>query len=88
MIIKNPKPAYRRWLKKGALTLFVIEAVCFAGSYFVWHRINTERDYRRYLHDNYPSILEAFYKTGELIDSKSNIRQIDQAYWNEDKING
>ncbi|XP_074038195.1 protein CEBPZOS isoform X1 [Leptinotarsa decemlineata] len=81
MLFKNPKPAYRRWIKRGAITLFVIEAACFAGSYFIWQRVNTEREYRKYLHDNYPSILELYYKTGETLDPLNRVRQSDQACW-------
>ncbi|KAG5893347.1 hypothetical protein JTB14_000113 [Gonioctena quinquepunctata] len=81
MLTKNPKPAYRKWLKRGALTLFVVEAACFAGSYFLWYKVNTKRDYRKYLHDNYPSILEIYYRTGETFDSQNKVRELDQAYW-------
>ncbi|CAH0561035.1 unnamed protein product [Brassicogethes aeneus] len=81
MLIKNPKPAYRKWIKRGALTLFVVEAGCFIGSYFVWHKINTERDSRKYLLDNYPQVLDLYYKTGEIIDKNNKLREIDAAYW-------
>ncbi|KAJ8922848.1 hypothetical protein NQ315_007930 [Exocentrus adspersus] len=86
MIIKNPKPSYRRWLKKGAIIIFAVEGVCFAGSYFLWYKTNTQRDFRKHLRDNYPAVLEVYYKTGELIDSKSNIREIDQVYWDHEKF--
>lgn len=85
MLVKNPKPSYRKWIKRGALVLFVVEAVSFAASYGLWFRVNTDRDTREYLKNNYPSLLEAYYKTGEFIDSNSHIRQIDSAYWNAKK---
>lgn len=37
-------------------------------------------DFRLYLRDNYPSILEIYYKTGEYLGS-SQTRSIDLAYW-------
>ncbi|KAJ8949858.1 hypothetical protein NQ318_010492 [Aromia moschata] len=86
MLVKNPRPAYRKWLKRGALILFVVEAASFVGTYAVWHKVNTERDYRKYLRDNYPSVLEVYYRTGEIIDSQSKIRQIDQAYWAKEGV--
>lgn len=85
MLVKNPKPSTRKWLKRGALVIFGIEAVAFAASYGLWYQVNTNRDTRKYLRDNYPSVLEYYYKTGEFIDSSSNIRQIDSAYWNANK---
>ncbi|XP_057651277.1 uncharacterized protein LOC130890892 [Diorhabda carinulata] len=83
MLLKNPKSATRKWFKRGVYTLIVIEGACFAGSYFIWYKINTNRDTRKYLFDNYPSILENYYKIGELIDSQNKIRQVDLAYWNK-----
>lgn len=43
MLAKNPRPQIRSIIKKTAGVLFVIEAVSFAGSYFVWSRLNTSR---------------------------------------------
>ncbi|XP_072383466.1 uncharacterized protein [Diabrotica undecimpunctata] len=84
MLIKNPKPGVRKWLKRGAVALFVIEGASFVGSYFLWYRVNTDRDTRKYLYQNYPSVLEAYYKIGETFDPQNQIRQIDLAYWNKE----
>lgn len=43
MLIKNPKPEYRRWIKKTAIVLFVAEAAAFTASYFLWSKVNTDR---------------------------------------------
>lgn len=43
MLIKHPKPNYRKWLKRGAIALFAVEAVCFIASYGIWHKVNTDR---------------------------------------------
>ncbi|XP_019876005.1 protein CEBPZOS [Aethina tumida] len=87
MLIKNPKPEYRRWIKKTAIVLFVAEAAAFTASYFLWSKVNTDRDTRRYLLDNYPSALDLYYRTGELLDSQNRTRQIDAAYWSQEKKN-
>ena len=42
-MIRLPRPAYIKTLKKGAKILFVVEALLFAGSYGVWQRMNTNR---------------------------------------------
>lgn len=98
MLLKDPKPNSRKWIKRGATILFAVEGICFIGTYFIWHRINTERgkgqdvysflyikqlllEFRKYLNENYPNILEIYYKTGEFINPHTEIRKIDQAYW-------
>lgn len=43
MLPKTPKPAIWRFIKGSAKTLFVLEAVCFAASYGVYYRMNTNR---------------------------------------------
>lgn len=43
MLTKRPKTVTRKWIQRGAVTLFTVEAIFFAGSYFIWQRINTER---------------------------------------------
>lgn len=43
MLTKKPQTKARKWIKRGAATIFVVEAIGFAGSYLIWHRVNTER---------------------------------------------
>jgi hypothetical protein len=43
MLRKNPKSQYLRYVRGGVKVFFVIEAVLFAASYGVWHRMNTSR---------------------------------------------
>lgn len=38
-------------------------------------------EFRYYLSQNYPFILEGYYKLGEKLGGETNIRQIDSAYW-------
>ncbi|KAL3265610.1 hypothetical protein HHI36_009814 [Cryptolaemus montrouzieri] len=83
MLIKRPQSQipFKKWFKRGAVTIFVLEAVGFVFTYNVWSKINTDRDSRKYLKDNFPSVLEAYYKVGEYINPNSNVRHIDYAYW-------
>lgn len=43
MLPKTPKSGFWKFVKGSAKTLFVIEAVCFAASYGVYYRMNTNR---------------------------------------------
>ncbi|EDW28886.1 GL19413 [Drosophila persimilis] len=83
MLPKTPKPALWRFIKGSAKTLFVVEAVCFAASYGVYYRMNTNRGkskFRQHIHENYPFVLDYYYKIGEIVgDNKA--RQSDASYW-------
>lgn len=85
MLQKSPKSLFSKWLKIGGLSLIVAEGVCFIVSYQIWSKVNTEREYRKYLRDNYPSLLELYYKTGEILNSESQVRVTDSAYWSHKK---
>lgn len=42
---------------------------------------------RKYLKDNYPFLLDTYYKAGEYFDSDlKRIREVDEAYWNAQKV--
>lgn len=43
MLPKTQKTGFWKFVKGGAKTLFVIEAVCFAVTYGVYYRMNTDR---------------------------------------------
>ncbi|XP_059621307.1 uncharacterized protein LOC132264966 [Phlebotomus argentipes] len=58
------------------------EVVFLAGSYAVWHRMNTNSEFRKYMNENYPYFLEGFYRVGELLGKGAEIRQLDAAQWN------
>ncbi|KAK9885733.1 hypothetical protein WA026_012502 [Henosepilachna vigintioctopunctata] len=81
MLLKTPKNSFRKWFKRGVITIFCIETAAFVISYNIWLKVNTDRESRKYLRDNFPFLLEVYYRTGEYIDSSSKIRQIDTAHW-------
>ncbi|XP_019643817.1 PREDICTED: protein CEBPZOS-like [Branchiostoma belcheri] len=47
-------------------TILYAELGFLGATYIVWHRMNTSQDFRHYMHQKWPSILEGFYKTGEM----------------------
>lgn len=60
------------------------EITALAGSYFVWNRMNHSRDFRRTVLDNFPTILEVYYKIGEQFDSCNNTRSLDSKIWDSE----
>lgn len=88
MLTKKPKPSSFnpiKWLKRGVLVACVVEGLSFAFAYGVWYKVNTDRDLRYYLKDNYPYFLELYYKAGETLDSNCRVRQLDNTYWDANK---
>lgn len=85
MLKKEPISKVAKTFKRGAAVIFIAELFGLAVCYKYWGQVNTDRDSRKYLRDNYPSILESYYKVGEFLDSQNRIRQIDIAYWNAEK---
>lgn len=87
MLVKKPQPAsYTKWIGKTLKTVFILEALGIAVSYGVYFKLNTERDFRLYMHKNCNWVLEGYYQLGERIaDHKT--RELDYKVWtNEGKI--
>lgn len=80
MLPKTPKSGFWKFVKTSAKVLFVIEAVCFAGSYAVYHRMNTNREFRQYINENCPFLLDYYYKFGEFLGN-SKLREVDATIW-------
>lgn len=82
MLRKYPTSSSRgTWVK-----LFLgVEIGIFLGSYYVWRRMNRSQDFRQYMNDKYPSILEGYYKIGETFDKNNKMRQFDSACWNPEE---
>lgn len=86
MLVKHPKGGAKQWLKKGIIGVIAFETVLFSASYLAWYKVNTDRAARKYLKDNYPFLLDTYYKAGEYFDSDlKRIREVDEAYWNAQK---
>uniref|UniRef100_A0A2M3ZB26 Uncharacterized protein n=1 Tax=Anopheles braziliensis TaxID=58242 RepID=A0A2M3ZB26_9DIPT len=85
MLEKKARPGYRKIIKSSAKTLIVVEAILFAVSYAGWYRLNTNREFRYYVKENYPSILEAYYQIGESISGDTSIRAYDEGIWQQEQ---
>ncbi|KAF7998203.1 hypothetical protein HCN44_009601 [Aphidius gifuensis] len=55
----------------------------FGVTYIVWRRMNRSQDFRFYMNENFPSILEGYYKIGETISSDTSIRDFDTDTWSK-----
>ncbi|XP_052869154.1 uncharacterized protein LOC128274863 [Anopheles cruzii] len=85
MLEKKARPGYKKIIKNFAKTLFVIEAVLFGFSYAGWYRLNTNREFRYYIKENYPSVLEAYYQIGETFSGDKAIRAYDESIWQQEQ---
>uniref|UniRef100_A0A2M3ZAP4 Uncharacterized protein n=1 Tax=Anopheles braziliensis TaxID=58242 RepID=A0A2M3ZAP4_9DIPT len=85
MLEKKARPGYRKIIKSSAKTLIVVEAILFAVSYAGWYRLNTSREFRYYVKENYPSVLEAYYQIGESISGDTSIRAYDEGIWQQEQ---
>ncbi|XP_058947007.1 protein CEBPZOS [Pocillopora verrucosa] len=70
------KSGWRKLLRAA----IVGEVALLIGSYRVWHQMNTSRDYRKWMDDNYPAILEGFYRSAEL-GGYRGAREADAEAW-------
>ncbi|XP_050078857.1 uncharacterized protein LOC126565697 isoform X1 [Anopheles maculipalpis] len=85
MLQKQARPGYKKFIKTSAKTLIVVEAILFAVSYAGWHRLNTNREFRYYVRENYPSVLEAYYQLGETLGGDKSIRVFDENIWQQEQ---
>ncbi|KAI8422754.1 hypothetical protein MSG28_006503 [Choristoneura fumiferana] len=84
MLVKKPQPtSYSKWIGKTLKTVFILEALGIAVSYGVYFKLNTERDFRLYMRQNYNWVLEGYYVLGEKIaDHKT--RELDHKVWSSE----
>lgn len=80
-MLKQPR---RTALVNGVKILLGCELICFFGSYFVWNRMNSSREFRYRMLNTLPSVLEGYYLLGETLDKTNNTRCLDQAVWSEE----
>ncbi|OWR40792.1 hypothetical protein KGM_207657 [Danaus plexippus plexippus] len=86
MLEKKPKSNFKRLLGITGASVFVVEAVGIAVSYGLWYKLNTEREFRLYMHKNYNWVLEGYYVLGEKVGGLKT-RELDYKVWsNEGKI--
>uniref|UniRef100_A0A182NEH5 Protein CEBPZOS n=1 Tax=Anopheles dirus TaxID=7168 RepID=A0A182NEH5_9DIPT len=85
MLEKRARPGWRKIVKSSAKTLIVVEAILFGLSYAGWYRLNTNREFRYYVKENFPSVLEAYYQLGESLGGDKSIRLYDESIWQQEQ---
>lgn len=60
--------------------IVLAEVVAVLGSFHVWRSMNSSQEYRKYMHDNYPKVLEGFYKSADLAGYGS-VKELDGKQW-------
>lgn len=88
MLHKSSRPGYKRVVKRTALVLIAAEAIAFGVTYAGWYRLNTNRDLRHYVKENYPTVLESYYQVGEFLGGDSSIRNLDEQIWAQERGTG
>ena len=74
----NFKPEKKKFsLLKGFI---IFEVATLVGSYLVWKRLNTSQDFRYYMSQKAPFILEGYYQMGEQIGNLKT-REYDLDCW-------
>ncbi|XP_031617302.1 uncharacterized protein LOC116337115 [Contarinia nasturtii] len=81
MIQKSAKPAIFKRFQGGLKIFLFVETIAFFGSYGVWFRMNRDQAFRGYIGEKFPSILEGFYRIGEIFDKDAlaRLREADSA---------
>lgn len=85
MLRKVARPGYKRVIKSTAKILIAVEAIAFGVTYAGWYRLNTNRDFRHYIKENYPVILESYYQVGEFLGGDTSIRAHDDQIWAQER---
>lgn len=76
----KPKRAKYTFLKG----FIYFEISLFLGSYFIWKRMNNSQDFRYYMKNQFPFVLESYYQIGEKIGGVKT-REYDLECWKDKK---
>lgn len=85
MITKQPGSGFARTLKGSVKVVLIIEGALFLGSYGLWRCLNTSQDFRYYMRQHFPNILEGYYMLGEQLSGNDHIRTFDYKTWMEQR---
>lgn len=83
MMRKQPRSQFINLVKKGAAAVFIAEVGAFGVCYYIYHHMNTDRDFRYYMKNNYSFALESFYTLGEYMNKTDQTRKIDNIIWSK-----
>lgn len=83
LITKTPTSNKKTWMK-FARGFLLIEIGFFVGCYLVWKRMNNSQEFRFYMKQNWPTILEGYYLNGEMLGNL-NTRNFDKECWEKQR---
>ena len=75
------EPSLRKRLGSGIKAAIAFELVLFVSCYVGWKKLNNSQDLRYKVYKKCPSILELYYKVGDMY--KSDMRQLDSEAWQQ-----
>jgi len=79
---KYPKGSgIRLFLRRLLGGAIIAESIAFVGTYYVYNRMNHDRDYRYYMSKNCNPILELYYQIGEFGNPRIKTREQDRLTW-------
>ncbi|XP_076305818.1 uncharacterized protein LOC143222758 isoform X1 [Tachypleus tridentatus] len=80
MLRKYPKSGVSLKLSRFWKGLFVLEGVFFCGTFCVYYKLNTSRDFRHWMFNTNFTALDGFYRIGEFFGDTS-VRNTDYKVW-------
>ena len=66
-----------RWVVKGVI---LVEVIAVFEGFKIWRKMNSSQEYRKHMRDNYPTILEGFYKVADF-SNNGYVRDYDADQW-------
>ncbi|KAK0080216.1 hypothetical protein PV325_000291, partial [Microctonus aethiopoides] len=76
-MLRKPQSHIQRSAKIFGKYFLLFELTLFSCSYLLYRRMNRSQEFRYYMHNNYPTVLEGYYKIGETISQSKIIRETD-----------
>lgn len=84
MLQKQPSRKGVTLLGRGVAIFAGIELLSFVGSYIGYLKLNRDQEFRYWVSQKFPALLEGYYKTGEFLGDPGT-RLFDQQTWSDRK---
>lgn len=78
MLYREPKGVNRYKVGK---TIVIFESFLLTGSLILWSCMCRSQDFRYFLHQKFPSMLNGFYNIYEKVSGDNSIRTADTMKW-------